>query len=68
MSLRAQKEITVKDEYFYLTSTVPHPMPSNRPSPASLPHDLRDDATYTTRRCSFTSFEVNLGNHNPTCF
>jgi hypothetical protein len=66
MPLQTQKEITAKDEYFGLASTVPHPMPSNQPSPASLPRNLCDDATCTTHHRSFTSFEANLGNPNPT--
>jgi hypothetical protein len=43
-------------------------MPSNRPSFASLPHDLRGDVTCTTSRHSFIGFEAKLGNSKPTCF
>jgi hypothetical protein len=35
---------------------------------ASLPRDLYDDATCTTRRRSFTSFEAKLENPSLTCF
>jgi hypothetical protein len=35
---------------------------------ASLPHDLRDDATCTTRRRSFAIFEAKQGNPSLTCF
>jgi hypothetical protein len=45
-----------------------HLEPSNRLSFASLPCDLHDDATCTTRRCSFTSCEAKLENPNATCF
>jgi hypothetical protein len=68
MPLCAKKEITASEGYFGLTSTAPHLMPSNRPSPASLPRDLRDDATCTTSRHSFASFEAKLANTSPTCF
>jgi hypothetical protein len=47
---------------------MPHLTPSSRPSFASLPRDLRDDAMCTTRRRSFASFEPKLGNSSPTCF
>jgi hypothetical protein len=43
-------------------------MSSNRPSFASLPHDLRGDATCTTSRHSFIGFEAKLENSKPTCF
>jgi hypothetical protein len=58
MPLQAEKEITVKDGYFGLTFTAPHPTPSNQPSPASLQRDIRDDATCSTHYRSFTSFEA----------
>jgi hypothetical protein len=41
---------------------------SNRPSFASIPRDIHDDATCTTCRRSFASFEAKLGNPSPTCF
>jgi hypothetical protein len=43
-------------------------MPLNRPSFASLPRDLRDDATCIIRCHYFTSFEAKLENPSPTCF
>jgi hypothetical protein len=51
-----------------LTSTMPHPTPLNRPSFVSHLRNLHDDATYTTRGHSFTSFEAKLGNTSLTCF
>jgi hypothetical protein len=51
-----------------LTSTMPHPTPSNWPSFALLPCDLRDDATCTTRHRSSASFDAKLENPSPTCF
>jgi hypothetical protein len=43
-------------------------MPSNWLSFASLPCDLHDDATCTTRHRSSASFEAKLGNPNLTFF
>jgi hypothetical protein len=48
MPLQVGKEITANEWYFSPTSTTSHPTPSNRLASASLPRDLRDDATYTT--------------------
>jgi hypothetical protein len=48
--------------------SAPHPTPSNRPFFASLPRDLRNDATCTTRCRSFTSLEAKLGNASLTCY
>jgi hypothetical protein len=53
--------------YFGPTSTMPHLTPLNQPSFASLPRDLRNDATCTIRRRSSTRFEAKLGNSSPTC-
>jgi hypothetical protein len=36
-----------------------HPITSTRPSSASSPRDLRDDATCTTRHRASASFEAN---------
>jgi hypothetical protein len=47
---------------------VSHLTPSNWLSFASLPHDLCDDATCTTRRHSSASFEAKLEIPSPTCF
>jgi hypothetical protein len=47
---------------------VSHPTPSNWSSFASLPCGLYEDATCTTRRRCFTSFEAKLGNPSLTCF
>jgi hypothetical protein len=44
MSLWAKRKIITNEGYFGPTSTTPHPKPSNRPSFASLPHDLHDDS------------------------
>jgi hypothetical protein len=68
MPLWAEKEIISSGGYFGPTFTTPHLTPSNRLSSALLPCDLRDDATCTTRRCSFASFEAKLGNPSRTCF
>jgi hypothetical protein len=45
-----------------------HPTPSNRLTFASLPHDLHDDATCTTRCRSSTNFKAKLENPSLTCF
>jgi hypothetical protein len=45
-----------------------HLTPSNQPSYAALPRDLRDDATCTTHHHSFASFEAKLENPSPSCF
>jgi hypothetical protein len=39
-----------------------------RPSSASTPRDLHDDATCTTRSRFSTSLEIKLGNSIPTYF
>jgi hypothetical protein len=68
MPLWNKRNITSNEGYFCLTSTAPHPTPLDRSSFASLPRDLRDDATCTTRRRSSASFKTKLGNPMPTCF
>jgi hypothetical protein len=40
----------------------------NRPSSASLPRDLDDEATCTTCHRSFASFEAKPENPSPTWF
>jgi hypothetical protein len=44
------------------------PVTSTHPSSASTPRDLHDDATCTTCRHAFASFEARLRNPSPTCF
>jgi hypothetical protein len=49
MSLWAETEIIANEGYFRPTCIMMHPMRSEQPASASLPHDLRDDATCTIR-------------------
>jgi hypothetical protein len=64
----AKRKIASNEGLFGPTSTTLHPTPSNGPSFASLPRDLRDDATCATHRRSFAIFEAMLGTPSQTCF
>jgi hypothetical protein len=66
--LWAKTKITANERQFGPTFIVSHLTPLKRPSFASLPWKLRDDATCTIRRRSSTSFEAKLKNPNPTYF
>jgi hypothetical protein len=68
MPMWAKREITANEGLFRLIFASLHPMPSNRPSFASLSRNLRDDVTCSTCRHSFTNFVAKLKNPSPTCF